>query len=53
VLSFGAVPYFAPFRPRLLVGLLDVALLRLRALLVAVNGIIANLTPRGVVMNEG
>lgn len=35
---------FAPFRRRLVDMLLDVALLRLRACLVADNGIIANLT---------
>jgi hypothetical protein len=36
---------FAPFRHRLLVVLLAVALLRLRALLVASDEIIANLSP--------
>ncbi len=44
VLARGAK--FAPFRRRHLFRLLDVALLRLRAFVVADDGIIANLSPQ-------
>jgi hypothetical protein len=49
MLHFSILPpgntIFTPFHPRLLVVLLAVALLRLRALLVASGEIIANLSP--------